>query len=205
MTHPSLRNSALAVAIALLAAAPACARDDDGWVQLFDGKTLDGWESWDKSGVADVSKNWKVVDGVIHGEGDVAHLFSPRGDYKNFHYRAEISVSDGGNSGMYFRTKKGPGYPDGYEAQVNSTHRDPVKTGSLYNRVLIKRILVPPDTWFTQEVIARGNRITVIVNGEELYEFVDNQNAYSAGYFAFQQHDPGSKVKIRKVEVKELP
>ena len=62
-----------------------------------------------------------------------SHLFSPRGDFKNFHYRAEIKINDKGNSGMYFRTKKESGFPHGYEAQINSTHRDPVKTGSLYN------------------------------------------------------------------------
>jgi hypothetical protein len=177
----------------------------DGWVALFNGKDLESWEAYGRDGKTKTSDSWVVKDGVIEGSGPVSHLFTPRGDYKNFVYRAEVKIADKGNSGMYFRTKKGPGFPQGYEAQVNSSHGDPVRTGSLYNRVLIKKQLVPPDTWFTQEIEAVGNHITVRVNGDTLYEYVDSNNSFTEGYFAFQQHDPGSKVWIRKVEVKELP
>src|SRR4051812_36487113 len=93
---------------------PACARADEkgrstdsegGWVALFNGKDLEGWEAYDRQGKqSDLSTNWVVKDGVILGTGDVSHLFSPRGDYKNFRYRAEIKINDGGNSGMYVRT-----------------------------------------------------------------------------------------------------
>jgi hypothetical protein len=173
---------------------------DENWVSLFDGKTLGGWTTADGT-----PGNWKVMDGVIKSSGEASHLFSPRGDYKNFRYRAELKINDGGNSGMYFRTAKGPGFPKGYEAQVNSTHRDPVKTGSIYNMVLIKKMLVPPDTWFTQEIEARGNHIIVKVNGDTLYEFVDANNTFKEGHFAFQYHDPTCGVEIRKIEVIELP
>jgi hypothetical protein len=177
----------------------------DGWVAIFNGKDLNGWEAYGRQGKTETSPSWVVKDGVIEGSGPVSHLFTPRGDYKNFVYRAEVKIADKANSGMYFRTKKGPGFPEGYEAQVNSSHGDPVRTGSLYNRVLIKKQLVPPDTWFTQEIEAVGNHITVRVNGDTLYEYVDKTNDFAEGYFAFQQHDPGSRVWIRKVEVKELP
>jgi hypothetical protein len=173
---------------------------EEKWVSLFDGKTLGGWTTADGT-----PGNWKVVDGVIKSSGEASHLFSPRGDYKNFRYRAEMKINDGGNSGQYFRTAKGPGFPKGYEAQVNSTHRDPVKTGSIYNMVLIKKMLVPPDTWFTQEIEAKGNHITVKVNGDTLYEFVDTNNTFTQGHFAFQFHDPTCGVEIRKIEVIELP
>jgi hypothetical protein len=190
--------------------APAVGWGDDksskdseaGWVSLFDGKTLGGWTTADGT-----EGNWKVVDGAITSSGPASHLFSPRGDYKNFRYRAEIKINDGGNSGMYFRTAKGPGFPKGYEAQVNSTHRDPVKTGSIYNAVLIKKMLVDPDTWFTQEVEVVGNHIIVKVNGDTLYEYVDGANngagQFSQGHFAFQHHDPTCRVQIRKIEVIE--
>lgn len=201
MTNP--RRKVLACMAGVLTTCLLVAADEPAgkkWVSLFDGKTLSGWTTYDGKG------DWKVVDGEIRGAGPASHLFSPRGDYKNFHYRAEVKVSDKGNSGMYFRTEKGPGFPKGYEAQVNSSHRDPVRTGSLYNKVLIKEQLVPPDTWFTQEIIAVGNHITVIVNGKTLYEYVDNdKDAFKQGHFAFQQHDPGSKVSIRKIEVMEMP
>ena len=96
---------------------------------------------------------------------------------------------------------------------MNSTHRDPIKTGSIYTFVHNYKQLVPPDTFFTQEVEAvdrdfRGKIVTYIkvtINGEVLYEFLDHDRNWKEGHFAFQQHDPGSVVTIRKVEVMELP
>lgn len=179
-------------------------KNDTGWKQLFNGKDLTGW----KTHPAEPGK-WSVKDGAIVGEGkNRSHLFSDRGDYENFHYRVEAKISDKGNSGQYFRAAYGPGYPNGYEAQINSNYPDPQKTGSLYNIVKIKKQLVPPDTWFTQEVIARGNHIIIKVNGKETVNV--KNNLHSKGHFAFQQHPPGpggtpSTVYIRKVEVRELP
>jgi hypothetical protein len=71
--------------------------------------------------------------------------------------------------------------------------------------VLIKKTLVKPDTWFTYEVEVRGNHIIVKVEDETLYEFVDNNNTFTEGHFAWQFHDPTCKVEIRKIEVMELP
>jgi hypothetical protein len=183
-------------------------QEDSGWVSLFDGKTLGGWTTVDGTAGA-----WTVEDGSITCSGPASHLFSSRGDYKNFRYRAEIKINDKGNSGMYFRTPKKPTFSEGYEAQIDSTHADKIRTGSIYTMVHIYKQLVPPDTWFTYELEVvdkpyRGKMVTYItpkVNGETLYEFLDYNRSFKEGHFAFQQHDPGSKVQIRKVEVQELP
>jgi hypothetical protein len=185
---------------------------EETWVPIFDGKSLDGWTVLDL-GKTPGGSRWEVNDGLIEGSGTQSMLFSPRGDYKNFRFRAELKINDGGNSGMYIRTPKEATFSKGYEIQVNSTHKDPIKTGSVYTYVHIYKQLVPPDTFFTQEVEAqdvmyRGKlvtRIKVSVNGELLYEFQDHNRSWTEGHFAFQQHDPGSRVTIRKVEVMELP
>jgi len=194
-------------------AVPGFALAQEGsWVPIFDGKSLDGWTVLELSKTPGGSR-WQVKDGVIEGSGLQSMLFSPRGDYKNFRFRAELKINDGGNSGMYIRTPKEATFSKGYEIQVNSTHKDPIKTGSVYTYVHVYKQLVPPDTFFTQEVEAqdvnyRGKmvtRIKVWVNGELLYEFQDHDRSWTEGHFAFQQHDPGSRVTIRKVEVMELP
>ena len=140
-------------------------------------------------------------------------LYSPKGDYKNFRFRAEVKINDHGNSGMYFRSPTNDGdFSKGYEAQIDSTHRDPIRTGSIYGFLHIYKQLVPPDTWFTYEVECvdkdwRGLKvphIKVWVNGELLFQFIERTKAWDKGYFAFQQHDPGSRIEIRKIEVKEL-
>jgi hypothetical protein len=197
--------------LAALAAAnaPRAAAEDKGagakWVPLFNGKDLTGW----KTHPADKAK-WAVEDGVLVGRGPAGHLFSERGDYQDFRYRVEAMINDGGNSGQYFRTRYGPSFPKGYEAQINATHRDRIKTGSLYLPG-VKEVLVlnqaphKPDEWFTQEVIARGNHIVIKVNGKTTVDWRDPENRYTKGHFALQQHDPGGVVKFRKIEVIELP
>jgi hypothetical protein len=209
----------LATAALCFAAAPASAQD--GWVTILDARSFADWKvapgdsasrveetATEKRVVAGDPKRdgkWTFENGVLHGEGGVSHIFSPRGDYRNFVYRAELKISDGGNSGQYFRTAFGNGFPKGYEAQINSTHADPKRTGSLYDFENVTERLVPPNTWFTQEVTAVGNHITIKVNGKTAVDYVDPKNTYTSGHFAFQQHNLGSEVWIRNVQVKELP
>jgi Domain of Unknown Function (DUF1080) len=200
----------LGLTLSVALAGPASSGgQDDGWVSLFDGQTLSGWT---KGGGKDTSK-WEVVDGSIVGSGTSSMLYSPKGEYKNFRFRAEVKINDHGNSGMYFRSPTSDGdFSKGYEAQIDSTHSDPIRTGSIYGFLHIYKQIVPPDTWFTYEVECvdknwRGMtvpHIKVSINGELLFQFIERTKAWDKGYFAFQQHDPGSKVEIRKIEVKEL-
>lgn len=174
------------------------------WVELFNGKDLKGFKTHEKDKAV-----WKVEDGLIVGTGPAGHLFSERGDYENFRYKVTAMISDKGNSGQYFRTQFGPAFPKGYEAQINSTGVDPIKTGSLYGfkDCLVKEILVKPGEWFEQEVTAVGNHIVIKVNGKETVntKVTDKNKLYTKGHFAIQQHDPGSTVKVKSIQVMELP
>lgn len=180
---------------------------EENWTTLFDGKTLEGWEQ-----VGGKTSKWEVVDGAIQGSGDGSMLVCTTGPYKNFKYRAEVRINDKGNSGLYFRTSRKPGFLDGYEAQIDSTHSDPIRTGSIYGMCHVYKQLVKPGEWFTYELEVRDDewrgreltRIKVTVDGNELYEFMDFDKTFKEGHFAFQQHDPGSHVDIRKVEVLPL-
>jgi Domain of Unknown Function (DUF1080) len=219
---------------------------DEGWIQLFNGKDLTGWKLPDppsggfKKGVKEVKNDdgkvialkanevdkkdgtpgkeftlWQVKDGMIVGGGPSSHLFSDV-EVDDCYYRVEAKINDKGNSGQYFRTKFGPGFPAGYEAQINATHSDPIRTGSLYpdGRTKLgdykKDITVmntaphKPDEFFTQEVIAEGNHIQIFVNGKQTVDFKDPNNTYTKGHFALQGHDPGSVMTFKKVEYKPI-
>jgi len=206
--HFLLRTSLLtAPLLCCLLSAGAVRAADGEWVSLFDGETMDNWEK-----VGGDDSKWEVCDGALCGSGNGSMLVCTKGPYKNFRYRAEVMINDKGNSGLYFRTTRRPGFSDGYEAQIDSTHGDPIRTGSLYGMCHVYKRLVEPGTWFTYEIEVRDNvwrdrantRIKVTVNGDELYEFLDFEMLFKEGHFAFQQHDPGSKVKIRNIEVIEL-
>ncbi|MCH2201240.1 MAG: DUF1080 domain-containing protein [Fuerstiella sp.] len=208
MTGAAVSERTLSSAFLILFVASSACAEDGKWISLFDGNTMNGWEVVGREGSV-----WEVKDGSLAGSGQPSMLVHTSGPWQNFRYRAEVKISDGGNSGLYFRTTRKPSFADGYEAQIDSTHRDPIRTGSLYGMSHVYRQLVPPDTWFTYEIEVRDNvwrgrentRIKVTVNDDELYEYLDFAMTFREGHFAFQHHDPGSRVAIRKVEVIKLP
>lgn len=178
---------------------------DESWIVLFDGKTLYGWQA------SENPENWSVEEGAIAGHGNRSHLFYVGREFQNFHFKTDVMINKGGNSGIFFHSKVEEGWPTlGYESQVNNTHADPVKTGSLYYVVKIFESAAKDDEWWTQEIIVQGQRITMKVNGKTLYEYVEPEGVagthkLSKGLFAFQQHDPGSRVRYKNVMVKPLP
>ena len=216
----------------LFSISASAAEEKEKWVPLFNGKDLTGWKLHDKPAkdfdeiikkevdgkVVALSAKikdkevllWSVKEGLLVGEGPASHLFSERNDYENFRYRVEAKINDKGNSGQYFRTAFGPGFPKGYEAQINATHRDPIRTGSLYIPQ-VKEVLVmndaphKPDEFFIQEVIAEGDHIQIIVNGKKTVDWTDPEWRHKKGHFALQGHDPGTVVMFKKIEVIELP
>ena len=194
--------AAMAVAASLVFAAdsgqPVPEKPDkNGWFKLFDGKTLSGWKTADNPG------SWRAEGDLIVGDGERSHLFSPN-TYTNLEFKAEVKLNHSGNSGMYFRAAFGPGWPEGYEAQVENTSPDPNRTGSLYRFHSVKEQLVQDDTWWTQHVIAIGNRTIIKVNDKIATDFVDEKNTFKSGHVALQQHNAGSVVQFRNVMVKRL-
>jgi hypothetical protein len=171
----------------------------DGWISMFDGKTLDGWKANERP------ESWKVVDDAIVGDGPVSHLFWMKQECENCEFFAEAKLNHSGNSGMYFRAAFGPGFPKGYEAQVENTSPDPQKTGSLYGIARVTEQLVQDDTWWTEHIIAQGNHIIIKVNGKTVVDTVDERSRYTKGYLALQQHNQGSVVQYRNLMMRPLP
>jgi hypothetical protein len=170
----------------------------DGWISMFDGKTLDGWKANENP------ESWKVVNGAIVGDGPRSHLFWMVRECENCEFKAEVKLNHSGNSGMYVRTAWGPGFPKGYETQVENTSPDPQRTGSLYGFSKVAEQLVPDDTWWTQDVVAKGNHIVIKVNGNVVTDYTDEKNTYTKGYLVLQQHNAGSVVQYRNLMMRPL-
>lgn len=197
----ALTNSALR---AQDAAAPttAAAPLEEGFVSLFDGKTTDGWKATQHP------ESFKVEDSQLVVNGEMGHLFYVGGadfePFVNFELRAEVMTTAGSNSGIYIHTQpQQEGWPRfGYECQVNSTHGDPIKTGSLYNvvdvlqvptkegepfassvridrdRVMLTVAKAPStdNEWFTYTIRVEGKRIITKVNGVTLVDYTEVDN-----------------------------
>jgi serine/threonine protein kinase/formylglycine-generating enzyme required for sulfatase activity len=186
-------------------------RPADGFVPLFNGTDMSGWTAWAggrQLTAAETAGMWQVEGGILHGIDGPSYLSSPRANYRNFRVRAEARINDGGNSGIFFRVADASRMT-GYEAQINSTHRDPNKTGSLWwligrPPIQVNPSPVPPDTWFTLGIEVIHARIRIWVNDTQYVDWTDWEQTYTQGHIAIQAHHPGSHVQIRKVEIMEL-
>ncbi len=185
------------------------AGEEEGWISLFDGKSLDGWKASEKT------ESFSVRDGMICVESGRSHLYYD-GDvqkhvFKNFELKLDVMTKAGGNSGVYFHTEFQPtNWPGkGFECQVNQTHPDPKKTGSLYN---IKNVMntspVKDDEWWTYHITVKGMEVVIKVNDKVATEYTfpdDAKRKPTSGTFCLQAHDPKSKVYYKNIRVKPLP
>lgn len=203
-----MRNHWIAAALVMVACSGVRAEDTskivnekkaEGFVPQFEGNSLNGWTAPENP------DSWTFMpDGSLRGKGNVSHLYSPD-EYTDVEFFAEVKTEPNSNSGMYVRApKKEKGFPKYYEAQVNQTHKDPRKTGSLYSLSDIHEPLAKDNEWFTQQISVKGNHITIKVNGKTVVEYDDPENRATKGHTALQQHDPGSVVYYRNVMVKDL-
>ena len=188
-------------------------KNDSGFKSIFDGKSMDGWKANENE------KSWSIKDGAIVCEGDRSHLFyvGDEKPFKNFHFKADVMTTPGSNSGIYFHTKyQKDGWPKyGYECQVNITQGDPKKSSGLYAVQDVADPGVKDNEWYTQEIIVEGRHVVLKINGKVMVDYTepegkkafdDNfERRLGEGTFAFQAHDPKSKVFFKNIQVKRLP
>jgi hypothetical protein len=177
---------------------------------------LYGWKESGGKGSFYVEEARIVAQGKPMG-----HLFyvgpAENASFKNFEFKAEVMTTPGSNGGIYFHSKyQSEGWPTaGFEAQVNATQGDRRKTGSLYG---IKDVMdTAPHSdheWFEYYIKVKGESVTIKINGQTTTEWTqpdsfrsrpDGSRKIGQGTFAFQAHDPNSKVYFKNVRVRPLP
>lgn len=221
-----------AIGLLLAPLASHSAEGDDGFVALFNGTDLSGWSPSKEN-----PDSFSVKDGTLIVKGGRSHLFYTgsvnNGKFKNFELKLKIKTLPGANSGVYFHTEpQDEGWPSkGYECQVNSTHKDPKKTGSLYaveNIVVLAEGQQPPKggnhhlrdkapstdgEWFDYHITVKDKRITIKVNGEITVDYTEPSDGpgtnfkgrkLDQGTFGLQAHDPDSEVHYQDIRVKVL-
>jgi hypothetical protein len=101
--------------------------------------------------------------------------------------------------------------------QVNNSHTDWRRTGSLYGIQDVKEVYVKDNEWFTEYIKVEGRRVIIKVNDNVVVDYTepanvneirganDKERVISSGTFALQGHDPNSKVYFKNIMVKALP
>ena len=184
------------------------------WIALFDGHSLAGWK------VGDNAATFSADSGMIMVHGNTAHLFYDgdvmQHNFKNFEFKADVKTMPGANSGIYFHTTfQQGGWPaKGYEVQVNNSHTDWRRTGSLYGVADVKEVYVKDNEWFTEYIKVQGKKVVIKINDKTVVDYTEpdslqraagqEQRAISNGTFALQGHDPGSIVYFKNILVKPL-
>jgi len=184
------------------------------WVSLFDGTALNNWK------VGENASTFSVENGLIVAHGPTAHLFYDGGvmqhNFKNFELKVDVMTMPNSNAGIYFHTTyQESSWPKkGYEVQVNNSHTDWRRTGSLYGISDVKEVYVKDNEWYTEYIKVEGKRVIIKINDKTVVDYTepdnvkrekgDEQRVLSGGTFALQGHDPESKVYFKNIMVKPL-
>ena len=199
--------ASLVLGFVALAYAPQ-ASSEAGWVSLFDGKSLDGFN---KIGDA----NWRIEDGMIVADRGNGFLVT-KTDYKDYEIRAEFWVEADSNSGIFLRVTNPEkiGSDNAYEVNIWDTRPDPsYGTGAIVNVAKVDPMPHAGGKWNTFEITAKGSSFTVVLNGQKTVDGAQDSKLAN-GKIALQ-HGLGTKdaagvandkgvVKFRKVEIKPL-
>ena len=178
---------------------------ETGFVQIFDGRTFKGWEC--------DTAFWKISDGVITGWETPEHqlkqntfLIYTGGQPKDFELKAEYRISEGGNSGIQYRSEKLPGLPyalKGYQADIDGanvytgqnyeergrgflamrgqvadlpTNGKPLITGSVGDPDSLKARIRKND-WNEIHLVVKGFHMKHYINGVLMSEAIDHDTA----------------------------
>jgi hypothetical protein len=192
----------------------AAAGESDGWLSLFDGQTLAGWEAHGPKGT------FRVADGRIVAEGPdglIAYVGDGRPlEFRNFEFRADVLTKPGASFGVFVNSWAWGPHP--VEVRIcNSaaparTLDDLWKTGSLRGLRQQLKPLVPDDRWFTLRAVVRGRRIEVYVDAVLVTDFMlpadfgaaMGARARSARRVELGNRRPGAQTWLKDLRLKPL-
>lgn len=183
------------------------AERNDGFVSLFDGKTLDGWWFIGKN-----KNGFAVTDGCIEWKAIGGGALYSRERYDNFILRFEWKIGKNGNSGVYIRAPRTNRQSwTGMEIQAQGDHGkriDVHSTASIYSVIAPKEDATNPEgEWNVEEITADGSHIKVVLNGKtvqdvNLDDVPELRNRLRKGFIGLQDH--GRYVAFRNIRVKKL-
>ncbi|HIF00018.1 MAG TPA: DUF1080 domain-containing protein [Planctomycetes bacterium] len=169
----------------------------DGWVSLFDGTTLFGWDVPSET-------NWHVEDGAIVADSGERSLLLTPFAFDDFQLRCDFHMGAAGNSGVFLRTAEGASNPakDTYELNICDSHESH-KTGSLVGRHIAENVPTVEGDWHTFDIRCEGLHISVKLDGQEIVDFTDQSDApRSSGRIGLQMNS--GRIAFRNIFLRPL-
>ncbi|MDB5351821.1 MAG: hypothetical protein JWN86_3068 [Planctomycetota bacterium] len=196
-----------------IAEVPDPAGRPTGFVPLFNGRDLSGWDDKLFNG-----SQWKVEDGAVAGMGTadngLAWLSTVRNDFADF--RLRVRVFNGGSTGgvAIRRSLRKDNATSGYAIRLCGRD-ETVPAGSISKAVDVpftqapawnRRadfVSIPAGAWYTVEIAAIGNRITTFVNGKKVAEFVDQEMWFKSGDITLDSQSAAT-VNYKDILIEEI-
>jgi hypothetical protein len=212
------------VPLVLAAAVQTAPAVEPGFTSLFNGKDFTGWT------IAGPAESFTIRDGAIVANGAASHAYYTgevrTHSFRDFELKVDVMTRPGSNGGIYMLTEfqevggnvraSGRFPSKGFEVQVNNSHTDRARTGSLYHvQDVLDTSPAKDDEWFTEHIIVKGNTITVNVNGKQTVQWTQpadwnggregpGRSFTGPGTIALQAHDPNSTVYYKNIRIKPL-
>lgn len=205
---------------------PVQAADEDGFVSLFDGKTL---ENWMPIGLG--KAEYEVKDGAIYGvtkAGSPNTFLASKKQYANFELHFDVKVHDKLNSGCQIRSRpktEADGKPVGriFGPQVE-IEASPGQSAYVYGEATGRGWLSPKPRikghshthmkngeWNHFKIVANGPRIQTWINGQMVEDLTDEEifKTHPKGHLGLQVHGIGKQagpfdVSWKNIKIKEL-
>jgi hypothetical protein len=189
-------------------------QNNEVFVKLFDGKTLDGWKMAGKG-------NFLIIESekALLTQGGMGLLWYYKKKFEDFILTLEWKVSNRtDNSGVFVRfpnpfTDPNIAIDYGYEIQINESGApdgNPIhRTGAIYNykgpspkiQSLLNHLEV--GRWNTFEIFVKQQSYSVTLNKKKVVtNFIGNRSL--EGFIGLQNHDDNSKVYFRNIMINEF-
>jgi hypothetical protein len=193
----------------------------EGWVLLFDGQTLDKWNV-----TPELAKVWKVVDGAIKADvSGAGGTMLSKDSFDNFVIKAEFRTGPDINSGIILRAAPPrprpapgekpapiPGGP-GYELQIRDKNPGNYTGGEFLTGSIVDVVKAPhdakilPNQWNTLEATVTGDHFVVVFNGKKVADGHDAKRA--SGHIGLQLAHPedarDTPIEFRNIKIRRLP
>lgn len=206
----------LLIVLAMFFARAGSPSVEPGFTSLFNGTDLTGWK------IAGPPESFSVKDGAIVANGAASHAYYDgpfrSHSFRNFELKVDVMTRQGSNGGVYVLTEyQDVRFPQkGFEIQVNNSHTDRIRTGSLYH--VVDNLDDSPardDEWFTETITVQGDTIRVKVNDKQVVDWTQpgdwtggregaGRKITGPGTIALQAHDPKSTVYYKNIRIKPL-
>lgn len=175
---------------------PAASAATGVWQTLFDGTDLSAFMT---TGDA----NWTIEDGAVGADAGDGGMLVTIERYSDFELEAEFFVSPDANSGIFVRCDdpQDTGADTCYEINIYDTRPDQTyRTGGVVNFAAPAAIMYTGGRWNRYQISVQGNRLRVVLNGEQLVDVQDD--TYSQGHITLQYGS--GVVRFRNVRVRRI-